>query len=72
MPARWAEPDNRCLTLYRSVRDSHSDVFGNLFEAPYGVGDVAYASEDPFASLTVEVQRKRGSTYAVQVSCHRH
>jgi M6 family metalloprotease-like protein len=65
-------PSGQAPVVVIPHRDSHSDVFGNFFEAPYGVGDVASASEDPFASLTVEVHRKRDTTYEVQVSYHRH
>ena len=43
-------------------------TFGHLFQAPYGVGDVAEVSEKSGAWLRVEVRSRRADAYEVELS----
>lgn len=48
---------------------SRSPDYGYLFEAPYGVGDVAQVDGSPV--LTVRVLQKFGSSYRITIEYHR-
>lgn len=49
---------------------SGSDNFGNLFEAPYGVGDRGAKAEGA-ALLVLEVRQRFGDSYYVKVRYER-
>jgi M6 family metalloprotease-like protein len=57
------------VVIPRQVSDS--DDFGHLYQAPYGVGDVAVASGPGAVSLKVEVRQKFGASYNVTIDYQR-
>jgi len=50
---------------------SDSDDYGHLYQAPYGVGDVAHARGPGPVSLKAEVLQKFGSSYNVKIEYRR-
>lgn len=47
--------------------ESFSDTYGDLYQAPYGEGDVAEVTDDG-AQLTVAVTRRIGSAYEIELT----
>ena len=50
---------------------SDSDDYGHLYQAPYGVGDVAHPPGSGSVSLEVEVLQKVGSSYNIKIKYQR-
>ena len=50
---------------------SDSDDYGHLYQAPYGVGDVAHARGPGSVALKVSVLQKFGSSYNVKIEYQR-
>jgi hypothetical protein len=50
---------------------SDSDDYGHLYQAPYGIGDVARAQGSGSVSLKVEVLQKFGSSYNIKIEYQR-
>lgn len=50
---------------------SDSDDYGHLYQAPYGIGDVARAQGSGSVSLKVEVLQKFGSSYNIKIAYQR-
>jgi hypothetical protein len=57
-----------CPVVVIPRRESSSDTFGDLYEAPYGVGDVAQAGERTGGRLTVDVMARHGPAYEVELT----
>ena len=58
-----------CPVVVIPRSEAGSETFGELFEAPYGVGDVAEVSERDGGRLTVAVTARPGPAYEVQLTC---
>jgi hypothetical protein len=50
---------------------SNSDDYGHLYQAPYGVGDVAHAQGPGPVALKVSVLQKFGSSYNIKIEYQR-
>jgi hypothetical protein len=48
-----------------------SDHYRHLYQAPYGVGDVAHARGHGSVSLKVEILQKFGSSYTIKIAYQR-
>jgi hypothetical protein len=57
------------VMIPRQVSDS--DDYGHLYQAPYGVGDVAHARGPGPVSLKAEVLQKFGSSYNLKIEYRR-
>jgi hypothetical protein len=60
-------PSGLCPVVVIPRIESFSDTYGDLYEAPYGEGDVAEVTDDG-AQLTVAVTRRIGSAYEIEVT----
>jgi len=61
-------PSGVCPVVVIPRIESSSETFGELFEAPYGVGDVAEVGERDGGRLTVAVTARHGSAYEVELT----
>ena len=50
---------------------SDSDDYGHLYQAPYGVGDVANVPGPGPVSLSVEILQKFGASYNIKIEYQR-
>ena len=61
-------PSGECPVVVIPRSDAGSETFGELFEAPYRVGDVAEVSERDGGRLTVAVTARHGPAYEVELT----
>jgi M6 family metalloprotease-like protein len=54
------------VVIPRQVSDSND--YGHLYQAPYGVGDVAHARGPGSVSLKAEILQKFGSSYSIKIA----